>query len=290
MNIECLFNGIIKLIFNLKVWQLCLKAKLKPNLTMYNLLLKATNDCSLTGVQIPRLNTIKNKKEFLKLKSQNSNDKIKEKNLPIFEFVPEQQQNATEFSSEPNEKSVIEETNSQNVLQITPDQIHVIEDLEVVGQSLSKQINELEWWQDIKTNINRADLLTDLSKHRPELNELAATISYKSFLTSNYPDYEKDLVENVEEDISINRFNVLGGVNSLIRSMKQHKVDPDFKTFNMMLEMIPDNLESEELLAKVMDVYGCKPNLDFINILMKRRIFRKEYSEFDVSKKIKLMD
>jgi hypothetical protein len=89
--------------------------------------------------------------------------------------------------------------------------------------------------------------------------------------------------------------------------MRVHKVDPDFKSFNMMLQvnnyflfkyifiilsfsfklnykMIPDDLESEELIIKVMKFYKLRPELDFINILMKRRRLRKDMLNFDVFK------
>ena len=46
--------------------------------------------------------------------------------------------------------------------------------------------------------------------------------------------------------------------------------------------MLPDDLESEELLIKIMDFYKLKPGLDFINILMKRRRLRKDQLNYDV--------
>ena len=48
--------------------------------------------------------------------------------------------------------------------------------------------------------------------------------------------------------------------------------------------MLPDDLESEELLTKVMEFYKLRPGLDFINILMKRRRLRRDQKSFDVFK------
>ena len=176
---------------------------------MYNLLLKATNDCSL-GLEGSKdgLRRFKNKNESTKLTSEN--DSLTYGLLSNKSDSISSEEFSTLKQSQPTDKNEIK--SSENVLQVRPDQVHVIEDLQVIGQSLNTQINNLEWWQDVKSNINAAELLKDMSKHKPELNDLVSTLNYKSMLTRKTPNFEKDLVEKIDEDLSQNRFKALGGI------------------------------------------------------------------------------
>ena len=58
--------------------------------------------------------------------------------------------------------------------------------------------------------------------------------------------------------------------------MQDNGVKPDMKTFALLLECLPDNFEAEENLLSILDSYKIKPIVDFFNILIKRRNFRKE--------------
>ena len=49
-----------------------------------------------------------------------------------------------------------------------------------------------------------------------------------------------------------------------------------------ILQLLPNDLDSEIKLINIMNSYKQKPGLDFINILMKRRYFRKDYIMCDV--------
>ncbi len=51
-----------------------------------------------------------------------------------------------------------------------------------------------------------------------------------------------------------------------------------------ILQLLPNDLDSEIKLINIMNSYKLKPGLDFINILMKRRYFRKDYIMCDVLK------
>lgn len=72
------------------------------------------------------------------------------------------------------------------------------------------------------------------------------------------------------------RLSLIGGVNGFLQSMQEAHVKPDIKTFALLLECLPDNIEAEENLLLLLDNYKIKPIVDFFNILIKRRNFRKE--------------
>lgn len=118
--------------------------------------------------------------------------------------------------------------------------MHVIEDSKLVGISLEKQIENLEWWQDIKTNVKRSDLLNSLTKHRPEMKEVILSQNYESMLTRLNPEIEKEVFEFVtsDQDTPKGHLELLGGIEGVFKSMTNHQVKPDFKIFNIMIQVI----------------------------------------------------
>ncbi len=208
----CISDKKLGFKYAVNVWQLCLKANLKPNLTMYNLLLKATSDCNFGGIT--------NKS----IKSENQSDSIVTSNVDS--------SNKLLIENNKNEEHLI---SNENILQITPDQVHVIEDLQVIGKSINKQVDDLEWWQDIQKNIDKNELLNEISKYRPELNQLAKVSQFKSVLT--HKDFSKNLNDHIKIDSAVNRFQALCSLDEFINSLKHHKIDPDFKTFNKILQV-----------------------------------------------------
>ena len=210
----CISDKKLGFKYAVNVWQLCLKANLKPNLTMYNLLLKATSDCNFGGIATNNSSIkLKNQSDLVSTSSSDLNSK------PLLE-------------NNKNEEQLI---SNENILQITPDQVHVIEDLQVIGKSINKQVEDLEWWQDIQKNIDKNELLNEMSKYRPELNQLAKVSQFKSVLT--HKDFSKNLTDHIKIDSAVNRFQALCSLDEFISSLKHHKIDPDFKTFNMILQV-----------------------------------------------------
>ena len=118
---------------------------------------------------------------------------------------------------------------------------------------MEKQIRDLEWWQDIKSNVEKTELVKSLAQFNPKLKDIIINTSHHTVLTSADVNIEKELLGNLlpEDDTAQGRFAILGSV-SILDSMKSHCVKPDFKTFSLMLELAPNNLNSEkELLYKI---------------------------------------
>ncbi|XP_016989806.1 pentatricopeptide repeat-containing protein 1, mitochondrial [Drosophila rhopaloa] len=73
------------------------------------------------------------------------------------------------------------------------------------------------------------------------------------------------------------RFLLLGGLTGFLEHMKQHKITPDIETFTTMLEVIPPTNAAEKQLLSFVRKIGLKADVDFFNILIKKRSMRFDY-------------
>lgn len=74
-----------------------------------------------------------------------------------------------------------------------------------------------------------------------------------------------------------NRLFLIGGVEGFLELMRKDKVAPDIKTFTMLLRIIPNSTVCENQLLELIESHQLKPDIDFFNILIKKRNFRKDF-------------
>jgi pentatricopeptide repeat protein len=268
-------------VFINKVWQMCLTSKIRPNVTMYNLLLKCAADCSTQKSKSsdkvkkikPKIssnisknlfpvnskeyqtfydNSILNKEEqerflneaelsnkshftFAANKRESENNNEKNENLSI-------SNSTTRLLQEEEVSCEMPKSNTDDdIVHIRPENVHVIDDLTLVGQALDSKMKDLEWWQDIEKNISKEDLLVEVAKHNSELSKKLAIQKHQSVLTRVIN--LDEIVENLQmySDDKTNRFNIIGGIDGFISSMSQHKATPRAAMFNTMLQVCGTN-------------------------------------------------
>lgn len=73
------------------------------------------------------------------------------------------------------------------------------------------------------------------------------------------------------------RFQLLGGLSAFIDEMEGAKVRPNVKTFSQLLDVIGSTRDAEHELIQKMRYMRVRADIDFFNLLMKRRILRKDY-------------
>jgi pentatricopeptide repeat protein len=254
--------------YALMTWSMCLKYKIKPDIRMYNLMLKAATDCNIDKDNKKLLfnrevqnhkQLINENKNLFPIKSKEANEfldqvhqdldslpktdeinnlKTEKENLKIIALNEKLQDKSTVESLYPEVTHINSKSNAE-IIKLKPDDVHIIEELKVVGKSLEKQLRDLEWWQDIKSNLDRAELVKSLAEFNPELKKHILTTSYESVLTKVDLNVEKDLLAHFvpEQDTGKDRFELIGGL-SIFDAMKYHKVKPDIKTFNMIIQVL----------------------------------------------------
>lgn len=73
------------------------------------------------------------------------------------------------------------------------------------------------------------------------------------------------------------RFQLLGGLSAFIDEMEEAKVRPNVKTFAQLLDVIGSTRDDEHELIQKMRFMRVRADTDFFNVLMKRRVIRKDY-------------
>lgn len=74
------------------------------------------------------------------------------------------------------------------------------------------------------------------------------------------------------------RLLLVGGCSGFLEDMINNECTPDIKTFSQLLDNIPNTLAAEKELLKIIRKHGVKPDLDFFNMLIKKRSTRFDYA------------
>ncbi|KAL2742288.1 hypothetical protein V1477_009917 [Vespula maculifrons] len=83
--------------------------------------------------------------------------------------------------------------------------------------------------------------------------------------------YLNDIFEN-------NRFILFGGLENVFQMMKEDDVTPNEVTASLLLNLIPNTMDVENLFLQNLENKKIKLDIDFYNMLIKRRSLRKEYN------------
>lgn len=85
------------------------------------------------------------------------------------------------------------------------------------------------------------------------------------------------------------RLLLLGGSTGFLQEMENIKVTPDIKTFTELLDVIPSTITAEHQIIQKIRKMKIKCDIDFFNILIKKRSMRFDYDGAkDVLKMIKI--
>lgn len=79
-------------------------------------------------------------------------------------------------------------------------------------------------------------------------------------------------IKNTEDKLLL-----VGGSSGFLQNMADNKVTPNIKTFTQLLDCIPSTLAAEKELLRAMKKLNVKPDLDFYNMLIKKRSMRFDY-------------
>jgi len=126
----------------------------------------------------------------------------------------------------------------------------------------------------------RLDVLTIISPE--DKNKELGIVPLKEMpnLLAKRPDVE-GIVGLAPSDTPQNRLMLMGGQTGFIEWMMRDRVEPDIKTLDQMLRLIPNTNEAEAELLSAMSKLNIKPDINFCNQLI---IQREQRQELDLAK------
>lgn len=78
------------------------------------------------------------------------------------------------------------------------------------------------------------------------------------------------------------RLLLVGGYSEFLQNMADHECTPDIKTFTQLLDNIPSTSAAEVNLLQAIKRNNLKPDIDFFNMLIKKRSMRFDYESAKV--------
>ncbi|KAI5645505.1 PPR repeat family domain-containing protein [Phthorimaea operculella] len=255
----------------LVVWRKMLKSREKPNIYSFNLMLRCVKECNLGSkedieelIRIIQMETpmaIETKPQILQIKS------AKEMlGAPEYEEIKSLEKNSMTKSKEMD--------NSKIELKQNDNEVNKQTDNEIADSQKENNAKTL-------TTINKNDITFEIVEKLPAVqlddrrvpNLLSKKIKMHQVLSLQ----EVDTVQD--------KFAIVGGQDDFLKEMESYSIKPDVKTVTQMLALLDDNLEAENKLLATVKSIGIKTDIDFYNMLIKKRCFRGDYENAMAVKK-----
>ncbi|KAJ2944255.1 hypothetical protein O0L34_g18238 [Tuta absoluta] len=250
----------------LVVWRKMLRLREKPNIYSFNLMLRCVKECNLGSkedieeliriIQVETPMAIESESQILQIESAK-----KMIGSPKNEAINSLDSNSVDKSKR-MVHSKIKQMEDDNVLS----KLDKETDNDIANQVTENNTKTL-------TAIKRNDISFEIVEKLPALkvddrrvpNLLSRKIKMHQVLSLQE-------VETVQD-----KFAIVGGQEDFFKEMEAYSIKPDVKTVTQMLAVLDDNLEAENKLLATVKSKGIKTDVDFYNMLIKKRCFRGDY-------------
>lgn len=108
-------------------------------------------------------------------------------------------------------------------------------------------------------------------------------VTQDSLVGANEQNLPQEISINLNDVLMNNRLILFGGIEGLLNRMDADNARPDAKTITLLLDLIPNTVTAEDLLIKIADEKKIQLDIDFYNMLIKRRSMRFDYRAAKVS-------
>ncbi|XP_021208079.2 pentatricopeptide repeat-containing protein 1, mitochondrial [Bombyx mori] len=241
------------------VWRKMLNVREKPNIYSFNLMLKCVKDCNLgTKEDIEELvGAVKGKT----LKGS-KNDMLETQN------IDSQELKLLQDPKSPPEKIRKDHIDSQK-------SINGSNKMNMQNSDAVETTDLMITENKAKITIQLVDNLKNTSKEQRNVpNLLSKEINMHHILALQE-------VHSLQD-----KFTVIGGQEDFLEEMSAYSVKPDIKTFTQMLPLLDNTTEAENKLLHTMHNMKIRADIDFYNMLIKKRCLRLDYDAAKAVKKI----
>lgn len=169
-----------------------------------------------------------------------------------------------------------------------------IGDIETMQQVISDILLGSKKNSDKQLKINENQQLTiesgSNSAEQSEMEEISQPNDQAPNLITRFPHLGSLLVLNQIKRAE-DRLLLLGGAKGYLKEMELLKVEPNIKTFTALLDVVPSTNVAEHQIIETIRKLKIKCDIDFFNILIKKRSMRLDYDAAkDVLKMIEIAD
>lgn len=131
-------------------------------------------------------------------------------------------------------------------------------------------------------NIHRKDVPKIQGLLCPPEDESSTTApseSSDSTVSDLTEDYEKPLPASIasldlDAILKQNKLILFGGLEALFEKMKNDRIEPNVKTLTYLIDIVPDSVTAEEMVIKYAKKNKIPLDVDFFNMLIKKRCIR----------------
>ncbi|KAJ8716239.1 hypothetical protein PYW08_013524 [Mythimna loreyi] len=223
------------------VWRKMLKMREKPNIYTFNLLLKCVKDCNMGSKQDIEdlIDTIQAQVQF-----QNKNKQQLKLTQP-----------SKHLNIEPNKQVLIGPTKPVDEKET---------DYEHTAATGSNELSVIEKKDNVAIQfVNKLDTVVSNERNVPNLLSRVLNMEQVTALQE---------VQTLQD-----KFAVVGGQDDFLKEMEAYSVKPDIKIFTQMLPLLDNTIEAEDKLLEQMKSSGVRADIDFYNMLIKKRCLRCDY-------------
>ncbi|CAB3260373.1 unnamed protein product [Arctia plantaginis] len=223
----------------LLVWRKMLKMREKPNIYTFNLMLKCVKDCNLgsKGDIVEMINTIL--AAMPQVKTNNVQLEFMQKNEIL--NIGCQEKTLMQSDAVPIVNSEI----------ITPKKDEITSAvIDTEDNVTTHPVNKM-----VKAKLNNR-MVPNLLSRVLNMNKVTGLQE----------------VHTVQD-----KFAIIGGQEDFLKEMEVYSVKPNVKTFTQMLPLLDNTTEAENKLLEAMKSSDIKADIDFYNMLIKKRCLRLDY-------------
>ncbi|CAG9793762.1 unnamed protein product [Diatraea saccharalis] len=231
----------------LVVWRKMLTMREKPNIFSFNLMLKCVKECNLgSKADIEEL--------IVNLQANAVISDCRPINYQITSTEVESSSNVSKFAKyiETSPKETVTKDFVTGGSQNLTDN-NVKNELEVTSDNKITLVNKVS---PTKISIVPIRLVPNLLSRVIQMQQVLAL---------------------QEIDTLQDKFAVIGGQEDFLKEMEVYSVKPDIKIFTQMITLLDDTHEAENKLLETMKKLNINADIDFYNILIKKRCLRGDY-------------
>ncbi|KAL7291152.1 hypothetical protein TKK_0015069 [Trichogramma kaykai] len=234
-----------------KIWQMMKKLFVPPDIFTYNLLLRGIRDTKfgdftikdlmLTGEEYPAIVANDGRPDLLMFP-------------PVFSTLPLDNIMRKDVSEAPK---LLESPKSENKS----------EKVEMIKSSSATEP---------RTTLQSSNTVqvSNSTEHRDiEPTEDSSVTVSASALNEVVEFRIPDEIANIDLDAVLkqNKLILFGGINGMLKRMKDDKITPDVKTLTYLMQLVPPSTSAENEIVKIAKASNVELDIDFYNMLIKKR-------------------